>query len=239
MDSFRRYIERNGIPHSVYLDRHSTYKTTREPNREEALKGERAKTQFARALTELGVKVIYAHSPQAKGRIERGFGTLQDRLIKEMRLADIRTIEQANTFLGMYLARFNQRFARAPLAQEDLHRPVPNSPPLDEIFCIKDYRNIARDYTVRWKRRLFRIDRPSMTMRKQWVCVMEHFDSKMMLKLNGKYLAFSEVTDKNLKAFAKVEKPFFSRVRKTSPYIPPPTHPWRRKFLPPRRTFNP
>lgn len=239
MDSFRRYIERNGIPHSVYLDRHSTYKTTREPNREEALKGDRAKTQFARALTELGVKVIYAHSPQAKGRIERGFGTLQDRLIKEMRLADIRTIEQANTFLATYLPRFNQRFSRVPLAQQDLHRPVPKSLPLDEIFCIKDYRSIARDYTVRWKHRLFRIDKPSITMRKQWVCVMEHFDSKMTFKLNGKYLAFSEVTDKDLKAFAKVERPSSSRVRKTSPYIPPPTHPWRRKFLPPRRTLIP
>ncbi len=239
MDSFRRYIERNGIPHSVYLDRHSTYKTTREPNREEALKGERAKTQFARALTELGVKVIYAHSPQAKGRIERGFGTLQDRLIKEMRLADIRTIEQANAFLGRYFARFNQRFARAPLAQEDLHRPVPNALPLDEIFCIKDYRSIARDYTVCWKHRLFRIHKPSITMRKQWVCVMEHFDSKIRLKLNGKYLAFSEVTEKDLKASAKIEKPLFSSVRKTSPYIPPPAHPWRRKFLPPRRTLHP
>jgi len=239
LDSFRRYIERHGIPYSVYLDRHSTYKTTREPNREEALKGERAKTQFARALTELGVKLIYAHSPQAKGRIERDFGTLQDRLIKEMRLADIRTMEQANTFLETYLPRFNERFARAPLAKEDLHRPVPKSLPLHEVFCIKDHRSIARDYTVRWKHRLFRIDKPSITMKKQWVCVMEHFDGKMTLKLNGKSLTFSEVTDKDLKASVKDEKPLFSRVRKTSPYIPPPAHPWRRKFLPPRRTLNP
>ncbi len=239
MDSFRRYIERQGIPYSVYLDRHSTYKTTREPNREEALKGERAKTQFARALTELGVKLIYAHSPQAKGRIERDFGTLQDRLIKEMRLADIRTMEQANTFLEMYLPRFNQRFARAPLAKEDLHRPVPKSFSFHEIFCIKDHRSIARDYTVRWKHRIFRIEKPSITMKKQWLCVMEQFDGTITLKLNGKSLAFSEVTDKDLKASTKIEIPLFSRVRKTSTYIPPPTHPWRRKFLPPRRTLNP
>lgn len=239
MDSFRHYIERNGIPYSVYLDRHSTYKTTREPNREEALKGERAKTQFARALTELGVKLIYAHSPQAKGRIERDFGTLQDRLIKEMRLADMRTMEQANTFLETYLPRFNERFARAPLAKGDLHCPVPKSLPLNEIFCIKDNRSIARDYTVRWKHRIFRIEKPSITMKKQRLCVMEQFDGTITLKLNGKSLAFSEVTDKDLKASTKVEVPQFSRVRKTSPYIPPPTHPWRRKFLPPRRTLNP
>lgn len=239
MDSFRRYIERNGIPYSVYLDRHSTYKTTREPNREEALKGERAKTQFARALTELGVNVIYAHSPQAKGRIERDFGVLQDRLIKEMRLAGIRTAEQANIFLETYLTRFNKRFARPPLAKENLHSPLSKDLLLEEIFCIKDNRSIARDYTIRWKHRVFRIEKPSITMKKQWVCVMEHFDGKMTLKLNGKYLAFSEVTDKDLKASVKVQKPVFSRVRKTSPYIPPPTHPWRRKFLPPPRRLNP
>lgn len=238
MDSFRRYIEHYGIPYSIYLDRHSTYKTSREPNREEALKGERAKTQFARALTQLGVKLIYAHSPQAKGRIERDFGVLQDRLIKEMRLADIRTIEQANAFLETYLPRFNQRFARPSLSRENLHRPLPKDLLLEEIFCVKDNRSIARDYTVRWKHRLFRIEKPSITMRKQWVCVMEQFDGRITLKLNGKSLAFSEVTDKDLKASAQVQKPLLSRVRTNSPYIPPPTHPWRRKFLPPRRTLN-
>lgn len=239
MDSFRRYIAQYGIPYSVYLDRHSTYKTTREPNWEEALKGERAKTQFARALTELGVKLIYAHSPQAKGRIERDFGVLQDRLIKEMRLADIQTVDQANVFLETYLPRFNQRFARAPLSKENLHRPLPKDHFLEEIFCVKDNRSIARDYTVRWKHRIFRIQKPSITMRKQWVCVMEQFDGKITLRLNGRSLAFSEVTDKDLKASAKVEKLLFSRVRKNSPYIPPPTHPWRRKFLPLRRSLNP
>jgi len=96
MDSFQRYVRRYGLPQSVYLDRHTTYKSTAKPTLEDELGGRKAMSQFERALEELGVKVIHANSPQAKGRIERLFGTFQDRLIKEMRLKDIKTKEQAN-----------------------------------------------------------------------------------------------------------------------------------------------
>jgi len=89
MDSLERYIRRYGLPHSLYLDKDSTYKTTRQPEADELLRGESAATQFERSCRELEIKIIHAHSPQAKGRIERTFGTLQDRLIKEMRLENI------------------------------------------------------------------------------------------------------------------------------------------------------
>jgi hypothetical protein len=91
MDSLRRYIERYGLPQSLYLDKHSTYKTTRQATTDELLRDEQAQTQFERAVGEAGIKLIHANSPQAKGRIERTFGTLQDRLVKEMRLAGIRS----------------------------------------------------------------------------------------------------------------------------------------------------
>ena len=108
MDSFKRYALKYGLPHSLYVDKHSAYKTTRQPNLEEDLRGEFAKTQFARSLKEVNVKIIFAHSPQAKGRIERVFETLQDRLVKEMRLAGVRTLMEANKFLETYLPKHKQ-----------------------------------------------------------------------------------------------------------------------------------
>lgn len=103
MDSLRRYIELYGLPLAIYLDKHSTYKTTRQADTEELLKEKQAETQFERALAELGIQTIHAHSPQAKGRVERVFRTLQDRLVKEMRLAGIKSLEEANRFLDRYL----------------------------------------------------------------------------------------------------------------------------------------
>ena len=113
------------------------------------------------------MKRIYAHSPQVKGRNEKDFGVFQDRLTKEMRLADIMKLGQANVFLETYLPRFNQRFARTPLSKKNLYHPLPKNLLLEEIFCAKGSRSIARDYTVRWNHRIFRIEKPSITMRKQ------------------------------------------------------------------------
>ena len=110
-DSFQRYLRRYGIPSSVYVDQHSTYKAIQPLSLEAQLQGlQRAPSQFERALSELGVEVIHAYSPAAKGRIERLFGTLQDRLLKEMRLQGIKSQHQANTFLQHYLPQHNRRF---------------------------------------------------------------------------------------------------------------------------------
>jgi transposase len=233
MDSFRSYIDRHGLPVSIYLDRHSTYKTTREPSVDEMLRGDPALTQFARAIKELGVKLIYARSPQAKGRIERTFETLQDRLVKEMRLANICTQEAANDFLKAYLARFNRQFSKIPLSKSNLHRPVPKDLCLKDIFCIKESRHIAKDYTVRWKNRTFRIQKPRLTMKRQRLFVLEQFDGTIRMKFQGREVAFVEVTD-------KIPRPTAQPIARTErsrshPYIPPPQHPWRKKFLPPKR----
>jgi hypothetical protein len=233
MDSFQRYIDRHGLPVSIYLDRHSTYKTTREPSVDEMLRGDPALTQFARALKELGVKLIYAHSPQAKGRIERIFETLQDRLVKEMRLAKICTQEAANDFLQTYLPRFNRQFGKIPLGKGNLHRPVPKDLCLKDIFCIKESRHVAKDYTVRWKNRTFRIQKPRLPMKHQRLLVLEGFDGMIRMKFQGREVAFVEVTD-------KIPRPAAQPMAQTGPsrpcpYIPPPQHPWRRRFLRPKR----
>ena len=228
MDSLKRYLSIYGIPFSFYVDRHSTYKTTRQPNLEEDLKGEFAKTQFARLLKELDVKVIFARSPQAKGRIERSFETLQDRLVKELRLAGISSLEQANAFLDKYLPKYNARFAIKPFRKTNLHRAAPKTLNLDEIFCIKEYRTIGNGFTCQWRNRLFLIKNPSITMKKQRVCIMEHFDGKLTLKIKDKYLSFVEVTQEDIQAIDRDNKAAKKLIRKQRVWhSPPKDHPWR------------
>ena len=117
----------------------------------------------SRSAGELGIKVIHANSPQAKGRIERTFGTLQDRLVKEMRLAGVARCDEANRFLDRYLPIHNRRFMKAPLRPQDLHRPVPKSLNLDDIFCLQGIRTVNNGYIIKWRSRTFVLTRPSNT----------------------------------------------------------------------------
>jgi hypothetical protein len=228
MDSFRHYIERYGLPRSVYLDKHSTYKTIRQPNLDEELRGEGPCTQYQRALKELGIEVIHAHSPQAKGRIERLFGILQDRMIKEMRLAKIKTLEEANEFLETYLPLYNKRFSKTPLKQDDLHNPLAEGVDLREIFCLKDIRTINDGYTVRWKGKKFLIENASIAMRRRKAEVREHFDGELTIRFNGRYLSFHEVFEPKPERRPPQKDPVNGNGKKKGKYIPPPHHPWRR-----------
>src|SRR4030042_2083717 len=137
MDSFKRYIKKNGLPMKVYLDKHTTYKSTAKTTIQDELDQVGPLSQFERALKELGVEVLHAHSPQAKGRIERLFATLQDRLVKEMRLRGIRTLEEGDQFLEENLPLYNRRFCVCPKEKDDFHRPLPKGLALDAILCIK------------------------------------------------------------------------------------------------------
>ena len=229
MDSFERHIRRCGRPVSLYLDKNSTYKTTRQPDLDELLRGEKAATQFERACGELGIRVIHANSPQAKGRIERAFGTLQDRLIKEMRLAGISSKEEANEFLERYLPIYNKRFGKEPRKKTDLHRQLPKGIRLRDIFCIKGRRTITNAYTVKWKGRLFLIHSPTIAMRRRKVEVREHFDGQMEIKFNDRYLKFKEVISLKPAKVQKVKKPEPKPTKKRVKYIPPADHPWRRQ----------
>ena len=228
MDSFKRYISLYGLPRSLYLDKHSTYKTTREPSLEELLKGERAQTQFERACKELEIEVIHAHSPQAKGRIERTFGILQDRLVKEMRLAGIRTEDQANCFLEKFLSLYNERFAKVAKKKGDLHRALPKGVNLREIFCIKATRTINNGYIVKWRGRQLLIESVSIAMRRRKVEVREHFDGEVTIKFNGRYLKYREIMEPKPAAREKMKKPVDEPKKRKGKYIPPPDHPWKR-----------
>lgn len=229
MDSLKRYIELYGLPLAIYLDKHSTYKTTRQADTDELLKEkQQAETQFERGLGELGIRVIHAHSPQAKGRVERSFRTLQDRLVKEMRLAGIKTLEEANRFLERWLSVYNQRFAREALEAGDLHRSLPKSVVLDDVLCIKGFRTVNEGYLVKWRGRIFVLQKPSLTLRRQKLVVLERFDGRLVLRFRGRDLAYREVLEPPRRA----PKPAVVKIRRRPPkYNPPASHPWRHQLF--------
>jgi transposase len=147
----RDTIRRHGVPHALYRDRHGIFETPKGQalTLEEQLVDRRTPTQFGRALAELGIVSIAARSPQAKGRIERAWGTFQDRLVTELRLAGASDIEAANRLLARFVARFNRRFAVPAANPEPAWRPLPAGVRLDEVCCLKYRRIVARDSTVR------------------------------------------------------------------------------------------
>ena len=161
LDSFQRYCRLYGIPHSVYLDKHTIYRSPKAPTLEEQLQGRKPQSQFERALAELGVDVIHANSPQAKGRVERLFGTFQDRLVKDMRLAQITGLRAANHFLPGFLGRYNRRFARSARQAGNLHRRIPLGLRLEHVLCIKEPRVVANDGTIQVNRQRLQLVPPT------------------------------------------------------------------------------
>jgi hypothetical protein len=220
MDSFKCYSKKYGLPMKVYLDKHTTYKSTARPTIQDELNQVEPLSQFERALKELGVEVLHAHSPQAKGRIERLFRTFQDRVVKEMRLRGIRTLEEANQFLEEYLPLYNRRFSVCPKGKDNFHRPLPKGLILDTILCIKTERSLRNDFTVAHNRKLYQIDD---TVKASKVMVQERADGSMIMTHKGRSLRFKEITERPPR---EKKEPVVARRRK--PYIPPTDHPWRR-----------
>ncbi|MBL7085396.1 MAG: ISNCY family transposase [Candidatus Omnitrophica bacterium] len=216
MDSFKRYIKRYGLPYSLYLDKHTTYKSTAKPTIEDELNNTKPLSQFERALKELGVELIHAQSPQAKGRIERMFGTFQDRLIKKMRLKNIKTVDEANRFLKYYLPKHNKRFSVSPLEKGDLHQPLPENINLDRILCIKTDHPLRNDFTVAHDKKLYQITEPTTAKK---VTVEERINGTMLITYKGKPLKYKQISKKPPQA--KPEP----KIRKL--YIPPKDHPYK------------
>ena len=219
MDSLKRYIKKNGLPLKVYLDKHSTYKSTAKPTIEDELNDVGPLSEFERALRELGVELSHAHSPQAKGRIERLFRTLQDRLVKEMRLRGIRSIEEGNRFLEKYLPLYNKRFSVRPKEKEDFHRPLPKGIDVDAILCIKTERALRNDFTVAHNRKLYQVED---TIKASKVMVQDRIDGSMVMIHKGRVLRFKEITERPVR-----EKKPLAIPRKIKSYTPPTSHPWR------------
>ena len=230
MDSFKRYIKKHGIPESIYFDRHSVYKTTRQPHIDEELKDVLPKTQFEKVLAILGVKAIHAYSPQAKGRIERLFKTFQDRLIKEMRLANVCTMEDANKFLQTYLPKYILRFSIPAENQKNLHRKIPKTLDINWVFAFRDERTISNDFTVRWNNRFFLLIKPTTSLKRKKCMVLENLKGQIRICYKDKILEFKEITENTLEQIRKATKLMKATAKKTKtkkPYKPPKNHPWR------------
>jgi len=226
LDSFRRYVRQYGLPLAIYTDKHTTYKARAEPTVAEQLQGQKAQSQFERCLAAWGVEVLHAHSSQVKGRLERLFGTFQDRVVKELRLAGIATLETANAFLETYLPAYNQRFAVPPAQAADLHRPRPSASELDRGLCLQTPRVLRRDWTVAHHGQLYQVQTPVRASR---VLVEERLDGTLRITHHGRALAYHVIAARpaRLPAPDPVSIP-------PRPATPAPHHPWRKRVLPER-----
>jgi len=222
MDSFKRYIEKYGMPVSIYLDKHPTYKSTKKQTIEDELNNTEPLSQFSRAVKELGIDVIYADSPQAKGRVERLFNTFQNRLIKEMRLKGIKSIEEGNNFLKYYLPVYAKRFSVLPANDTDLHRSLLKGVDLDAIFCVKTIRVLRNDFTVAHNSKLYQIQDD---INAEKVTVEERANGSIHISYHNTYLRFKEITTRPKKQPKEPQEP-------KGQYIPPKDHSWRRFRLP-------
>ena len=194
MRATRTYLRRWGRPVALYVDKDGIYNVNRPANIEEQLSGNDPLTQFTRAMGQLGTEVILAHSPQAKGRVERGFKTHQDRLVKELRLAGISTMEDANKFLReVYIPRHNRRYAIEPAKPVDVHKPLLGSHDLDAILSIWKDRQVHNDSTVLCDNRVLLLAEGHGLRPGTKVVVERRLDGTLRIAREGRYFKFKQV----------------------------------------------
>jgi hypothetical protein len=226
MHIFGGYVRKYGLAHSLYVDRDSIYRSDRQATVEEELRGQPAPaTQFARAMAELDVELILANSPQAKGRVERMNGTLQDRLVKEMRLERINNIALANVFLEKhFLPGLNRKFAVKARETTDVHRSMPAGKKLDEVLSFQEKRTVSNDWCVMWRNRIFQLDRrhEAMALAGREVMVREKLDGTIQLLSQGHKLHWKELPQRPEKTRAKAP------VKNNKKWNPGADHPWNR-----------
>jgi len=190
----KTYLQRWGRPVAFYTDKAGLFKVNRPANRDEQLRGQEPRTQIGRALEELGIEWIPAHSPQAKGRVERCFGTLQDRLVKGLRLAGACTLEQANVYLQQeFLPEWEARFTRGAANPTDAHRPLGRQHDLAAILSVVEERVVTNDYTLRYQGKIYQIARGDIRggLRGAKVRVEKRLDGTVAVRFRGRYLAVS------------------------------------------------
>ena len=236
------YLRRYGRPQSFYVDKDSIYKVNRQASLDEEVSDEQPMTQFARAMSELDITVICANSPQAKGRVERLFKTLQDRLVKELRLAGARTMADGNRFLaGGYLNAHNALFAGEPANRTDAHRKLLPDHRLDRILSLRMERTLFNDYTIQHHKRFFQVleHQPIRVSPKDKIWVETRLDGSTHLRFKGNYLNFKQIEKRAYRAYYEAIpsglKQYDDPRNKGVGSIPSPNHPWRRRFLPPPR----
>jgi transposase len=215
----KRYFSEHGLPKSFYSDRFSVFRDNHKDNLDYE-----PVTQFQRALTVLGMEIICANSPQAKGRVERANQTLQDRLIKEMRLLGICNYEQANQFLPEFIRDYNRRFAVMPGSSLDFHRPLDKTQDLDFLFSIHDFRTITKTLLIHYAGKVYQIvtNHPAYYYAKQEVLITCNHTGVVSAWFHGNLLTMNEI-EKRPRQGAVVS----TKSVKGSPIPPAYNHPWR------------
>ena len=219
------YIEAYGRPMAIYLDKFSTYKV----NHKNAVDNKEFITQFKRAMTELDIEVICANSPEAKGRIERLFETLQDRMVKEMRLANVKARDAASNFvLKTYVPDHNRRFGITAKKSLDVHRPLTDDlrARLTAIFSVQSKRKVNNDYTIQFKNHWFQLEAQQKTAvyKRDTVIVEERLDDTIHIRLKGVYLEYRELPERP----KKVRIPVAALTARKPSWKPPADHPWKK-----------
>lgn len=223
---WQTYLETNGKPRAIYLDRFSTYKM----NSHVAKENPDLKTQFERAMSGLGVETIFALSPQAKGRVERLFKTLQDRLVKELRLEKISSVEAANEFLKKtFIPNFNEKFSVVPVSEANLHQKLTAKElvALPSIFSRQEKRVVQNDFTFSFKNQWYQLikNQPVTVCKKDEITVEEHLDNTIVIRLRGKSLNYELLPNRPKKAWTQFVLP-----KTTVPIKPAANHPWRQRI---------
>jgi len=235
----KRYFERRGKPLAFYSDKHGVFRVNSSKAGSAATSDSVGLTQFGRAMKELGVELIYAHSPQAKGRVEKANQTLQDRLVKEMRLLRISSMKAGNHYLPKFIQWFNQTYAKQPKLPVNVHRPLTKQENLKEVFTKRETRILSKNLTCQYQHNLYQIQtkRPTYALRKATVEIREDMQGELTIWYKGKKLDYTiyeqlpkakitnikQVNHKVDQLRKNVSKPFHPKnARKV-----PATHPWK------------
>jgi transposase len=227
MTVFWEYVGWYGLPLALYVDRDSIYETTRDSTVDEALRDASPRTQFGRAMETLGVGLVLAHSPQAKGRVERRHGVFQDRLVKALRLKKIKTLDVANGYLNdEFIDDLNERFHVEARSPTDLHRPLPRGLKLEHVLCYQEERLVQNDWTVSWCNRILQLGErhQRLGLAQKKILVSELLDGTLRLTYRDNTLEWRELPARpeKLREKRKEQEPA------KPPYKPAATHPWRR-----------
>lgn len=226
MELLWQWIARYGIPRALYTDRKSVYVVDQETREKAADSGQEALSQFGRACKALGIEIIEAYSPEAKGRVERSHGTYQDRLVKELRLRKLNTIAEANQLLPAFAAELNQKFAVAPRAKADYHRAAKGYD-LAGIFCIEEERTASSDWVVRFENQFYQLEpRRKGSSPKEKVKAQRYLNGELHFRYGEEELSYRLLPARPRPANKPKRKPRASS-NGMEKYIPPPNHVWR------------
>jgi molybdenum-dependent DNA-binding transcriptional regulator ModE len=224
----QRYALDQGLPQALYVDRAGIYRCDREPTKAEILAGKEPQTQFGRAMEALGIELILAKSPQAKGRVERMNSTLQDRLVKALRRHRISDLATANQFLeAEFLKPFNAKFEVPAVHASDLHRVIPPELDLLQVLAVHEDRVVQNDWTVRWRNGFLQLSRASQVQPRKRVLVCEQIDGRVRVFVGDEELAWGAVRTEPSRP-RKRPKARRGPTKSSQGYKPAPDHPWRR-----------